>query len=129
MPTRLTWVAATLPVANVLHGLAPGHDNQMEAIAGPIMGAVLTVAVVTLVGLVRHRRWAPRFAAAVGLATIAGFVLFHALPVRTEVTESYWGDGAATAQQWLSLALIGGVSVWLAREAVVARRTGGARPA
>jgi drug/metabolite transporter (DMT)-like permease len=128
--TRLTWIAAALPVANVLHAVTPGHDDQMEAIAGPIMGTVLTIAaVVALVGLVRDRQWAPRFAAAVGLATIAGFVLFHAFPVRTEVTEPYWGDGAATALQWLSLAVIGGVAAWLVREAVVAGRTGDARPA
>jgi hypothetical protein len=116
---RLVWAAAALPAANVIHALAPAPHHQHEAIAGPIMGTIVTVgAIVALAGLLRRREWAARLALIVAGATAAGFVLFHALPVRTSVTEPYWGDdGSASTAQALTLVLIAAAVVWVVVEA------------
>jgi hypothetical protein len=116
---RLVWAAAALPVANVIHALAPAPHHQHEAIAGPIMGTIVTLgAIVALAGLIRRKEWAPRLALIVGGATAAGFALFHALPVRTSVTEPYWGDdGSASTAQALTLVLIAAVVAWVVAEA------------
>ncbi len=115
MHRGLLWAAAALPVANVVHALAPAADGQHEAVAGPIMGTLLTVGgIAAFVGLLRGRPWAPRLALVVGVATLAGFALFHALPARTSVTEPYWGHhGSATAGQVATLVVIAAVAVWL----------------
>jgi hypothetical protein len=108
MRTRgLLWAAGALPVVNVVHALVPAPHHQNEAIAGPIMGTALTLAAIAaFAGLLRRRAWAPRLAVATAVATIAGFALFHALPVETAVTEPYWGDGSTNGAQVASLALI-----------------------
>jgi hypothetical protein len=122
MRTRLTAAAAALPAANIVHALVPAPGGQNEAIAGPIMGTVLTVsALVALAALVRRRAWAPALAAATGIATIAGFALFHAIPAHTEVTEPYWGHhGTTNAAQVTSLVLIGMAAAWVTVEALAA---------
>jgi hypothetical protein len=126
MQTRLIWAAGVLQLANILHALAPAAaHNHHEAIAGPIMGTVLTVgASVAFVGLLRRLSWAPALAVVTGIATIAGFALFHALPFRTEVTEPYWGDdGVTNVPQVLSLMVIGAAAAWLVYEALATLRT------
>jgi hypothetical protein len=35
-----------------------------------------------------------------------GFVLSHGIPVESERTEPYWGDGSADVVQWLGFSLI-----------------------
>jgi hypothetical protein len=119
MHRGLLWAAAALPVANVVHALAPAAHHQHEAIAGPIMGTLLTAGgIAAFVGVLHRRSWAPALALAVGVATIAGFALFHALPLQTAVTEPYWGEnGSATAGQAATLVLIAAVAVWLIVEA------------
>lgn len=116
---RLTWAAATLPLANVIHALAPAPHHQHEATAGPVMGTIVTVAaIVAFAGLVRRRAWAPRLALVTAGATAAGFALFHALPVQTSVTEPYWGgDGSASTAQVLTLGLIAASVLWVVVEA------------
>jgi hypothetical protein len=122
---RLRWAAAALPVVNVIHALAPAPHHQHEAIAGPIMGTIVTLgAIVALAGLIRGREWAARLALIVAGATAAGFALFHALPVRTSVTEPYWGDdGSASTAQVLTLVLIAAVVAWVVVEASVHLRS------
>jgi hypothetical protein len=122
---RLTWAAATLPLANVIHALAPAPHHQHEAIAGPIMGTIVTVAaIVAFAGLVRRQAWAPRLALVTAGATAAGFTLFHALPVQTSVTEPYWGDdGSATTAQVLTLVLIAASVAWVVVEATAQVRS------
>jgi hypothetical protein len=118
MHTRLIWAAGALPLANLLHALAPAPDHHQEAVAGPIMGTILTVsAIAAFVGLLRRRSWGPMLAAVTGIATIIGFALFHALPFQTEVTEPYWGDGVTNAPQVLSLVAVVATAAWLATEA------------
>ena len=125
MRRELVWAAAALPAANVIHALVPAPGGQNEAIAGPIMGTVLTVsALVAFAGLVRRKAWAPALAAATGVATIVGFTLFHALPLRSEVTEPYFGHhGTTNGAQVASLALIAVAAVWVTVEALQALRS------
>jgi hypothetical protein len=127
MPSHLVIAAALLPAANVVHALAPAVDGQPEAIAGPVMGTVVTIsAVVALIGLLRDRPWAPVLALASGLATIAGFALFHAIPVQSDVTEPYWGHhGATNAAQVTTLVVIAAAAIWLVVEATLALRSSG----
>lgn len=129
MSKGLLWVAGALPLANVVHALAPGSHHEHEAIAGPIMGTLLTLgAVAAYVGLLRRRPWAPNLAVTVAWATIVGFALFHALPVQTAVTEPYWGDdGMVTGAQAASLVLIGAIAVGVITLACQTRRTWGQR--
>lgn len=120
MGRRLIWAAAALPAANVIHALVPAPGGQNEAIAGPIMGTIVTVgALVAFAGLVRQKAWAPALAVAASVATITGFALFHALPLRGEVTEPYWGHhGTTNGAQIASLALIVVAAVWVIVEAL-----------
>ncbi len=129
MHRGLLWAAAALPVANVVHALAPAADNQHEAVAGPIMGTLLTVGgIAAFAGLLRRRPWAPVLALVVGVGTLAGFALFHALPVNTEATEPYWGEhGSATAGQVATLVVIVVVAVWLTVSAWAEVRAGSGR--
>ena len=125
MSRRLVWAAAALPAANLVHALVPAPGGQNEALAGPIMGTIVTVgALVAFAGLVRRKAWAPALAAATGVATIAGFALFHALPLRSEVTEPYWGHhGTTNGAQVASLALIVVTAIWVIVEALPAVRS------
>jgi hypothetical protein len=125
MSRRLVWAAAALPAANVVHALVPAPGGQNEAIAGPIMGTIVTVgALVAFAGLVRRKAWAPALAVATAVATIAGFALFHALPLRSQVTEPYWGHhGTTNGAQVVSLALIVVAAGWVVVEALPAVRS------
>jgi hypothetical protein len=113
---RLEFSAWALLVAQVVHGLTPA-DTDADGPVGLVGGLLLLVATTTATaGVRRHRPWAPRLTAWTGLAVAAGFVLYHATPVTSPVTNPYIGQSAGPAD-WITVILSIGAGLWAAHEA------------
>ena len=115
-------------VANVVDALAPAADNQHGAVAGPIMGTLLTVGgIAAFAGLLRRRPWAPVLALVVGVGPSPGS------PCSTRCRShrcdrALLGEhGSATAGQVATLVVIVVVAVWLTVAAWAEVRTGSGR--
>ena len=105
--------AGALLALQVLHGLAPAQEGQEEAGIGLVLG-LLGLAAAGLALTAALRRWdrAPDLLALTGAGIALGFVAYHGTPWASSVTNPYWGDGAATGLQWLTvLAVLVGCGV------------------
>src|SRR5207237_5741024 len=69
-----------------------------------------------LLGLNARRPWARPLLAATGTAVAAGFLLYHAIPVKTPLSYPYWGHGQPSAGvgQWAPVIAAIAVGVWCA---------------
>ena len=112
-------VAAWLLLATqVIHGATPA-DTDAEGYMGLVGGVVLLVATITaIVGLRMRRAWAPKLAGWTGLAVAVGFVLYHAVPVKSSVSNPYLGEPVGPAA-WISVALAVAAGAWAAYEGLV----------
>jgi hypothetical protein len=105
--------AWALLAAQVVHGLTPAGTDS-EGLVGLVGGLVLLVATMTaILGLRRRRPWAPALTAATGLAVAAGFVLYHATPVTSPVTNPYIGEPAGPAA-WVTVGTSVAAGLWAA---------------
>jgi hypothetical protein len=114
MRTRRVEVAAwALLVAQVVHGLVPA-ETESDGNVGLVGGLVLLVATMTaIVGLRRQRPWAAPLTAGIGLTVAIGFVLYHATPVTSPVTNPYIGEPVGPAA-WITVALSVAAGLWAA---------------
>lgn len=105
--------ASLLVLTQVVHGAVPA-DTDAEGYVGLVAGLVLLVAsIVALVGAVRRRPWADRLTGWTGLVVAAGFVLYHAVPVHSAVTNPYLGEPVGAAA-WASVAAAVAAGAWAA---------------
>jgi len=113
--STLTWSAAALVIAQVVHGFIPsGVDEDNGSLVGPIVGLVfLVLSLVVLYGAILDRAWAPRLAIATGGAVAIGFVLYHAVPAKTAFSNPYPGHGASAAG-YFGVALAVAAAAWCA---------------
>jgi hypothetical protein len=118
MNSRLTAAAVALLVIQVIHGAIPA-DTSSEGYVGAVVGAVLVVAsIVGIVGAVRNRPWAAPLIGLTGAFVAVGFLLYHATPWHTPVTNPYFGEDKIGALQWTPVVLsilIGAWAAWTAR--------------
>ena len=106
---RLVAVLIALAVAQVLHlldELRTADDSFLTIAASPQavlgIGGAIAAAIAVRAG---HRLGRP-LAIATGALVGIGFVLGHGVPVATERTEPYWGEGSADALQWFGVTVI-----------------------
>jgi hypothetical protein len=113
---RAGLAAWALLIAQVVHGLTPA-DTHNQGYAGLIGGLVLLVATIAAIFGRRGRRpWARPLLLGTGLAVALGFVLYHAIPVSSPVTNPYIGHHAGTAA-WITVVLSVAAGLWAAYEA------------
>jgi hypothetical protein len=101
-------------VAASFLGSANADAPSSEGVVGLPLGLLAIAAnVVVLVGLHRGRAWAPRYAALVGFAVAAGFVVYHGLPFHSWATNPYVGTGA-DAVDWAGVVVCIAAGAWCA---------------
>jgi hypothetical protein len=119
MTTGVERAAWALVAAQTIHGATPA-DTDAEGYVGLVVGALLLVASIAgAVGIRRRRPWAARVTGWTGLAVAVGFVLYHALPFHSPVTNPYLGEGVGVAA-WVSVGLAVAAGAWAAYEALAA---------
>jgi len=118
--TRLTTRALeasawALVVFQVVHGFTPA-DTDSEGYVGLVGGLLLLVAALSAVyGIRTGRPWAAALTGWTGLTVAVGFVLYHALPFKSPVTNPYLGEPVG-APAWISVALAVAAGGWAAYE-------------
>ena len=114
MNSRLALVATALLVIQVVHGAIPAETSS-EGYVGAVVGAALLVAsIVGIVGAVRGRPWAANEIAITGAIVAVGFLLYHATPWHTPLTNPYFGEDKIGALQWTPVILSIAVGAWAA---------------
>jgi hypothetical protein len=101
---RIDLAAWALFVTQLVHGFTPA-DTSSEGYVGTVVGGVLLIAsAVAIFALRLGASWAPRLVGVTGLAVAAGFVAYHATPVRSPITNPYVGEPVGWPA-WVSVAL------------------------
>jgi hypothetical protein len=115
--TRLAGPAAALIAIQVIHGAIPA-DTSAEGYFGAVIGAIALVAsIVGLVGARRGRAWARPLLGINGASIAIGFVLYHALPIHSPVTNPYFGEDKVGLLQWAPVIAAIAIGAWVAWEA------------
>ena len=114
---RLTVAAVALLVIQVVHGAIPA-ETDAEGYTGLIAGVIaLGATVAALVGLVRGRSWAPPLLGITGASVAVGFLLYHALPITSPLTNPYFGEDNIGLAQWAPVIAAILIGAWCALEA------------
>jgi hypothetical protein len=112
---RLELSAWALLVTQVIHGLTPA-DTDAEGYAGLVGGLILLIATMAaILGLRRGAPWAHRLLFITGLTVAAGFVAYHATPVKSPITNPYIGEPAGLPA-WITVILTIAAALWAASE-------------
>lgn len=120
---RLTLPAAALAVAQVLHGATPAPETDEGGYVGLIGGLVLLVAsIVVAVAARRGASWARPLAVVTGVGVAGGFILYHALPWHSPVTNPYFGTDGIGLVQWTPVVLCIATGAWLVAVALGVER-------
>jgi hypothetical protein len=115
---RVEVAAWLLLVTQVVHGFVPA-DTEAEGYVGLVGGLILLIATMAaILGLRMRRSWSPPLAGWTGLVIAVGFVAYHAVPVRSPMTNPYLGEPVGAAA-WGSVAAAVAAGAWTAH---VARR-------
>ena len=118
---RIEAAAWALLVTQVVHGFTPA-ETEAEGYVGLVGGLILLVATMAaIVGLRSGRTWAQALAGWTGLAVAVGFVLYHAVPFHSPLTNPYLGEPVG-APAWISVALAVAAGAWAASEGLPALR-------
>lgn len=117
---RLVLAAASLLAIQVIHGGVPAETTS-EGYVGAVVGAALIISsIVGLVGATTGKAWAPRVIGVTGLIVAIGFILYHATPWHSPVTNPYFGEDKIGIVQWIPVigaVVIGFWAAWVAAEA------------
>jgi hypothetical protein len=118
---RIAWAAWALVAVQVVHGAIPA-ETDAEGNVGFYTGLVLLLAsLVAAIGASAKKPWAPRLAGWTGLIVAGGFTLYHALPVRSPLTNPYVGEPVGVAA-WLGVVAAIAIGAWAAYEGLVRAR-------
>jgi hypothetical protein len=115
---RIALAAGALFVAQLAHGLVP-TEGEVEG-GGPVGfygGIVLLLAsLAAAVGALQERSWARPLAFATDAVVAIGFVLYHAVPVSSPVTNPYPREPVGLPA-WLTVVASVVAGAWSAAEA------------
>ena len=113
---RLFLACLALTAAQVFHGAAPGAETEGGSAVGFYGGILLLLAaLVATVGAAFKARFAARLAVITGSIVAVGFVLYHALPFKSPLTNPYWGE-SVSAIAWSSVFVSIAAGAWAAYE-------------
>ena len=125
--SRIEAAAWALLVLQVAHGFTPA-DTESEGSMGLVGGLLLLIATMAAIyGLRTGRSWGASLAGWTGAGVAVGFVLYHAMPFKSPVTNPYLGEPVGAAA-WISVALAVAAGVWAAYEVFGRTRAGVATP-
>jgi hypothetical protein len=117
---RSAWA---LVIFQVVHGFTPA-ETDAEGYMGLVGGLVLLVAAMAAVlGVRTGRSWARPLTGWTGSTVAVGFVLYHAVPFHSPVTNPYIGESVG-APAWISVALAVAAGAWAAFEGLGGERVG-----
>ena len=112
---RAELAAWVLLITQVVHGFTPA-DTEAEGYMGFVGGLVLLVAtMVAIHGLRAGRDWASSLLTWTGVTVAVGFVLYHAIPISSPVTNPYVGEPVG-APAWIGVACAVAAGAWAAVE-------------
>ena len=115
MQNRLELSAWALVITQVVHGFTPA-ETEAEGYVGLVGGLILLVASLTAVfGLRTGKPWARSLTGWTGLIVAVGFVLYHAVPFHSAVTNPYLGEPVGPPA-WISVAFAVAAGAWAAFE-------------
>ena len=99
MQRRLVLSAWAMALTQLAHGFIPsGVDEDSGGYTGLVVGLLLLItSFVVVYGASTAKAWAPRLAVLTGSAVAIGFVLYHAVPISSPVSNPYPGKGASVA--------------------------------
>lgn len=119
--SRILTAAVLLAVLQVVHALIPA-ETEAEGYFGLVAGLGLLIASLTAIyGLRLGRPWAAPLTGITGASVAVGFLLYHALPITSPVTNPYWGESEIGFVQWAPVIACMAVGVWCAAEAYARR--------
>jgi hypothetical protein len=108
--------AWALVLFQVVHGFVPA-DTDSEGYVGLVGGLLLLVAALAAAyGIRTDRAWAKALTGWTGVTVAVGFVLYHAVPFKSPMTNPYLGEPVGAAA-WISVALAVAAGAWAAYEA------------
>jgi hypothetical protein len=94
--------AGSLIAVQVIHAALPPEAVDSERSVAPVLAAVAVVGSASaLFGVLRRRDWGRRLLGRVGLLVAVGVLLYHALPIRSPVTDPYFGEESIGLAHWL----------------------------
>ena len=107
--------AVALLVTQVVHGAVPVEEEDPDgSVLGFYVGILLLVlTVAAVVGLVQRRPYGRLLATWTGLAVAVGFVVYHAVPWTSPLTNPYLGQPVGVPA-WLSVIAAVGAGAWCA---------------
>jgi hypothetical protein len=112
----------------VIHAFVPAQ-TAAEGDLGSILGILaLAASIAALVGVIQGREWGRRLLGLTGGAVAIGFLLYHALPIRSSLTNPYFGEPEVGLAQWapvIGAIVIGAWCVVAARARPQPRRSPG----
>jgi hypothetical protein len=95
-----------------------------------VLGAIALVSsIAALVGIRKGRAWAPPLLGITGASVAVGFLLYHALPIHSALTNPYVGERGIGALQWAPVIGAIAIGLWAALTAWTARQAGSAAAA
>jgi len=110
--------AGALVAVQVAHAAVPGPSEVSGSVLGPVVGLGLLIAsVAALVAAAQGREWARSVLRATGATVAVGFLLYHAIPVKTPLNYPYWGRATASVWQWAPVLAAIAVGAWCTRVA------------
>jgi hypothetical protein len=118
---RLQAAAVALIAIQVIHAAIPAETSS-EGYFGLILGAIaLASSIAALVGLRGGKSWATPLLGLTGASIAVGFLLYHALPIKSAFTNPYVDEPEIGAVQWLPVIAAIAIGVWAAWESYRAR--------
>ena len=108
--------AWALLLLQIVHGATPAGTHS-EGHVGTVGGlALVLAAAVAVVGFRTGRTWARALTGWTGLTVAVGFLLYHAVPFTSPLTNPYLGHPAGAAA-WISVGFAVAAGAWAAFEA------------
>jgi len=100
----------------VAHAAVPGPSEVTGSLLGPIVGLGLLISsIAALVGAAQGREWTRPVLRTTGAIVAVGFLLYHAIPVKTPLNYPYWGDATANVWQWTPVLAAMAIGAWCTR--------------
>jgi hypothetical protein len=119
--SRLQAAAIALIAIQVIHAAIPAETSS-EGYFGLIVGAIaLASSIAALVGIRSDKPWAVPLLGLTGISIAVGFLLYHALPIHSAVTNPYVDEPKIGALQWAPVIAAIAIGLWAAWESFRSR--------